>query len=239
MPAHAQMQQMLNGVWLVLVLVLGTTVPAHAQMRRCAQHTLEHRDLERLMRVMKAALAPSVRIDTAPQVCRNSGNAFSWLETRHRTATDGATEWWMLQCNRKRGDWLCERPEHKREISVKITIASQVRHLVIHFDERTSILDARELTQRALDVIEDDHAPLAECVGEVPGKTDPAAWSKAHSQYRLTPSQTELSATVSHENETFSVWLSEDGGLAITFQPKRTDTDPFTPICWSEWVIVT
>jgi hypothetical protein len=48
-----------------------------------------------------------------------------------------------------------------------------------------------------------------------------------------------LSATVSHDDETFSVELSDDGGLAITFQSKRTDTDPFTPICWREWGIVT
>jgi hypothetical protein len=100
-------------------------------------------------------------------------------------------------------------------------------------------LDARELTQSAFDVIENDRAPLAECEGEVPGQTDPAAWSKALGQYRLTPAQSELSATVSHDNETFSVSLSDDGGLAITFQPRRTDTDAFTPICWSEWVIVT
>ena len=140
------MRQIANGLWLFLVLVLSTAAPVHAQMRRCAQHTLEHRDFERLTRVMKAALAPSVRIDAAPQVCRNSENASSWLETRHHTAADGATEWWILQCNRERGNWSCERPELKREISAEMTIASQMRHLVIHFDERTSILNARELT---------------------------------------------------------------------------------------------
>ena len=239
MVVRAQMRQMVGGISLVLALVLGTAVPVHAQTRQCAQHTLEHRDLERLMRVMKAALAPSVRIDTTPQVCRNSENAFSWLETRHRTATNGATEWWILPCDRETGDWSCERPEHKREISVEMTIASQVRHLVIDFDERTSVLDARELTQRAFDAIEEDHAPLAECEGEAPGKTDSAAWSKALSQYRLSPSQTTVSATVSHDDETFSVSLFDDGGPVITFRPKHTETDSFTPICWSEWVIVT
>jgi hypothetical protein len=230
---------MSNAAWLVLVPMLGTTLPGHAQMRRCAKHTLEHRDFERLMRVMKAALAPNVKIDTVPVVCRNPENASSWLETRHRTATDGATEWWVLHCNREHHDWSCDRPELKRETLVEVTLASKIRHLAIHSDERTSIRDARELTQRAFNVLENEHDSLGECVDGAPDKKDPVAWNKAQGQYRLTPSQTELSASVYHDAETFSVWLSENGGLAITFQPKLTGTDSFMPKCWSEWIIVT
>jgi hypothetical protein len=79
---------------------------------------------------------------------------------------------------------------------------------------------ALKLTQRAFDVLKNEQDPLAECVDGARGKTDPVAWRKAQDQYRLTPSQTQLPATVYHDEGTSSVWLSEDGGLAKTALPQ-------------------
>jgi hypothetical protein len=221
------------------VAVCGLAQPAFAGMLRCAEQTLTPKDRGQLATAIKSALPASVPIDASPGICRNPGSARAWLETKHHTNAEGAQEWWVVNCTRETRDWNCESPERKREISLSAPLSGAVRHLSIEFDDKTTMEQARELSIRSFQILEATADPPSECIEAGQDTVDADGWSKMQNLYRLKPSDVNLTATVSMDGDSFSVWISQDGGLALTFLRPSRAADAPTLKCWSEWVVVT
>ena len=225
-----------NCIGWVLALILCATSAAHAQQLRCDYHTLTARDYLRLMGVIRSILPPGATVKDLV-FCRNPYGAHSWLEEPHRVAADGGTEWWDLHCQRVRRDWSCDIPQHERETTMEIILASVTRKLTVRFDVNTSIGDARELAQHAIDAVESEDTDLGECIR--PGTKDHEEWRKEQGSYRAASSEATSLITVDHDDENYTVWLTEHGGLGITFSRRKAASNQLMPLCWTERVIVT
>lgn len=120
---------------------------------------------------------------------------------------------------------------------MEITLASMTRELTVRFDDLTSIGDARELAQHAIDIAESDDTDLGDCFRL--GTKDHEEWRKAQTKYRAASSEATSLITVDHDGENYTVWLTEYSGLGITFSRRKAASDQLTPLCWTERVIVT
>ena len=119
---------------------------------------------------------------------------------------------------------------------MEITVASVTRKLTVLFDVNTSIGDARELAQRAIDTAESDDTDLGDCFR--PDTKDHEEWRKEQAEYRAASSEAKSWVTVNHDDGNYTVWLTEGSGLGITFSPRRTTSDLLKPLCWLDRTVV-
>src|SRR5690242_13253972 len=98
-----------------LVFLAALFVPlseASAGVRLCkSQYTASH-DRQRLRQSMQQVLPDGVSAAGIPSLCFNRSYAGAWLSTSPRLRSDGVTEWWDINCERREREWACESPAH-------------------------------------------------------------------------------------------------------------------------------
>ena len=181
----------------------------------------------------------NVPVESLPTVCRNPGSALAWLSTAPRLRTDGATEWWAVQCKRETGEWACEVPVHRQLIWVYVEAGGLLRRVEVSFDGETGLVRARALAVRTTEIIQDSAARAPEACGRLADAESQRRWEKYRNEFWQQPkdSAPALSVESTDRGTVDVITNSGDGPLGLKFMTTKDGS--FAPVCWVEWVVVT
>jgi len=210
-----------------------------AQMLKCKFNYTDTHDHERLRTAIQKVLPADVAVESLPTVCRNPRSALAWLSTAPRLRTDGATEWWAVQCKRETAEWACEVPLHRQLIWVYVEMKGLLRRVEVSFDEAIGLTRARAAAARTTEIIQDNaaRAPAA-CEGPADAENQ-RRWEEYRKEFwaQARDAAPELSVESADKDVVDVITNGGAGPLGLEFR-EATDGS-IGPVCWVQWVVVT
>jgi hypothetical protein len=135
-----------------LTLLLACTgmesLPAAASLRCLAKSPslTDARALRSAVRHEAGKIASALRMT---DFCRHSDSGYADLQSPVSPGSEGAQEWWTLQCRRSsyvmQGQWSCDAPDRHRRIELRAIFGGVSRAIDVEFGDSVPVTTARDL----------------------------------------------------------------------------------------------
>jgi len=224
-------------VWLAAsaLLTAAFLVPpdAAAHIARCNSPALLPGDEERVTVAARRILPPNVE-PVVSRRCVLQNRAYAEITTAKVPDGPGTTHWWVADCHRELGDWICNPAQFMREIVQRLVINGKALEVSITMDSGTPIEAAQSIVTRALELYLSPSSTLPYCGGLEGGES---RWRGLRVLKLLPSGEARIPVVVQQFVKTAVVLFDEiirpdDMKIQLQF-PIGSENQDSTRACWS------
>jgi hypothetical protein len=180
------------GALVVAWVLMAAAAPNHAvaSIGKCTGGSITRAEENLLLEAARSVLPPRIE-PVVSNLCVVSNRVVAEITTRRIPDSPTTTHWWVTNCGREDGEWMCIRPFMKREIEQRLVVDGTPRRVAMTIDKDTPLEEAKSLVIRAIHQYANPQLPYCGVIDE-----STARWQLLRQHHPLPEGETRIPVEV-------------------------------------------